>query len=1438
MPFKRNLTAFAVFSVLWCAPAITVAQSRRAQPDAMEVLSDQSFWRFHAAWRTPATVAHGEYDLGGGYVVTDPPGTRWIRDSFSKPTPPPPPGWTATDFDDSTWARHLGPPLPGFGYGQAPEVYLLCGRVRFGVTDPARAGHLKLSLTYRGGVLVHLNGKEVARGDMPSGKIEPLTLAVDYPQEASFDSDGRPLPPVSEKRQPPVSEKRQPPADLLEHYRKRLRTLQLDLPADGSVIANAGSIPDSQIWNCNTLLRPGVDFHCGDPLEPLRPVRMATPQGGVSSGQVVVSSTRALDGVSATLSSLKTESGAILPAGCVSIRYATTDGNIPRLLDRPPGPTQILPIWLTARVSRFTAPGKYLGTLTISGLEEKVSVPVELRAYDWTLPELRDFDTTACLLHCPESIARHYRVPLWSDEHFKLIEKSMALMGYGGNTLVSVSAIGEDWFGDHPAIVFRREGGRYVPDFRFVRRYLQLYDKHAGPPRQLSVQVWNYSVSRRGFGRDGGDRKWMCKTLRIRILEGDRLVPAEMPVYTQPGTEQTWTAVAAGMKQILDQLGWNNTRLLWGTGGDNLPTEEIVQFFKKIAPEVYWRVATHGGSVRNWGRMPEDRTQPGGLILGHASLVRRNITRRPLVEDCPFEVIKRDGVASVAIDYLSMAPLGRIAAGYGGMAFLNFDYWSVITDDRGRQRSPLGAYVGFGNIHGSGGAFVAPGPDGAAPSPQLEALREGLQVTEAILHLRAALADPARRAAIDPEMVTEAEAVIETLMDVMESNRRYRPAGTADVWHYVRRIYELAGVATSSTRQISDVYPDIRLFVEVTDPGGSVGYANLPFWVEGRAAVVQPAEVSRFEHFVTRDGDRLIEGDKPLRFVGVNMPGLVLPYDYWANRPDRMVLPNAWEQEDGFKTLARMHMGCVRTWNLPIRKPGRPKQSWQYVWGPEEFNEKAFVTLDRVLALANKYGVRVMIPLTADAGDYLGGVAEYAAHRGKDRKAFFSDPQVMADFKATIHHVLTRINTVTGIPYKDDKAILAWQFGNEMDRTRPGDEVQRRWQAEMAAYIKSVDPNHPVAYGRRFLPEDPDPNIDIVVDHYYGSEWARRLPGDYARTKGKRPFVISGFGMLTDAEPYRELLDEVIASGTSGIMVWSMYFHHRDGGFWWHAIPTDRSQGKMFSYHWPGFAIGNSIDERPILHALRSASYRIQGLPVASRTPPEAPQLLPFEKVPMFSWRGAAGAAAYDVQRAARPEGPWSTIAAGISDAEVAYRPLYSDTSARPGRQWCYRVIARNEAGSSPPSNVVGPLRIDGLCLVDELKDLELVEAHSDGLLLDNTYGSYYCEHLYRVRGRAGQWLLYKAPLAVDRVELVAWNPEAKPALKLFASTDGRDYRPVGASEKPHTSTAYDKREITELRVTASPPRGCRWVRIAFDGAVDLDRIELHCGRKSRGTVP
>ncbi|MFW6061775.1 MAG: glycoside hydrolase domain-containing protein [Planctomycetota bacterium] len=820
MNMQATLRTYAGVLAIGIVAAVSVAAE--ATEDGFAVLSDESVWRYHAAWRTPATVRDGQYDHGGGYPIPD-PGTRWILNSFTHPTPPPADGWTAVDFDDSCWSRETGPPVDGYGYESAKDISLVCARTRFGVTDPEKVGPLELKLTYRGGAVVYLNGKEIARKDLPAGEIEPMTLARDYRVEDVTDADGFPLRKTRRGELPRGADPNE--------YAKRFRTLTADVPAEllregtnvlavevhraalpaetdplwgtagvvdialaaptgAGLTPNPAPQPDVLVWNAGPLERIGPDAKRGDPLEPLRPVRLATPRNGVSSGQVVVSSSSDVGSLEATLSDLTSDNGATLDAQNVTIRYATLD-RVPQLRDRPTGGAQTVPVHLTARVPTDAGAGVYRGTLTIRGIASPTEVPVNLTVYDWTLPDLADYGTSVSLLHCPESSMRVYDVGLWSDEHFALIEESMELMGYAGNTLLSLPLLGEDVFGDQPLIVFRKVDGQYMPDFRYARRYLELYDKHAAPPRFLSVQVWNYHVSARGFGRDGGKKKWVSDTIKVRELRDGKLVPIELPTYGRPGTEPTWRAVAEGVRNLVEEMGWTKTRLLWGTGGDNLPCAEEIAFFKKIAPDFQWRVVTHGGSIQNWD---EDRVQAGGLVVGYANIVRRNYNRRRLWPEAPLDSLKRDGVTSCCTDYLTMAPLARIAANYSGTGYLSFDTWAWEGED-GRQRGPVRRYVPFGNIHTSGSPFVAPGPDGAAPSPQLESFREGLQVTEAILQLRQTLADPERD--VPRAVADEARETIQTLMDQMESNRKIRPTGTADVWPTIRRIYELTARVSS-----------------------------------------------------------------------------------------------------------------------------------------------------------------------------------------------------------------------------------------------------------------------------------------------------------------------------------------------------------------------------------------------------------------------------------------------------------------------------------------------------------------------------------------------------------------------------------------------------------------------------------------------------------------
>ena len=610
------------------------------------------------------------------------------------------------------------------------------------------------------------------------------------------------------------------------------------------------------------------------------------------------------------------------------------------------------------------------------------------------------------------------------------------------------------------------------------------------------------------------------------------------------------------------------------------------------------------------------------------------------------------------------------------------------------------------------------------------------------------------------------------------------------------------------------------------------------------SSAVEPSS-SGFMHFITRQGDKLMEGDKEFRFVGANMPGLSLPYDYTMRLPERLVLPTPWEQEDGLKTLDQMNLRVVRIWNVPSREPNDKsadgRMTWHYVQGPGQFNEASFKILDSLLALANRYRIRVVFSLT-DSASYVGGLASYAGYRGKPPKEFFTDVQVKEDFKQTIRHVVTRRNTVSGVPYKDDKAILCWELGNELWTVSY--EVFAPWQSEMAAFIKSLDPNHLIMDSRaNVIPKEPDPNVDIFNMHYYGSDFAASCRIHQAQSRGKRPFVIGEFGPYDGKgftadnveEKTREFMTVVQETGTAGALLWSMYFHHRDGGFYWHQIFTYPS---VWSYHWPGFPSAEAQREVGIMRVMREAAFKIQGLPVPQVPAPDAPELLPVGDVPLLSWRGSAGASGYNIERAPKADGPWAVLAENVSDADIAYRPLFSDTTARVGQTWFYRVIARNVSGASGPSNVVGPVRVKRVCLADELQDFSRVHAKSAGLELRNDFNALYAEYLFRAQGGSNEWVSYQVPSSIESVKLVAFYAKKGDELSIQFSADGAVFSTVEPARKerrlgsPMSGPARGQSR-TLVEYDCAAPSGSRYLKILWHGPAELDRVEIyHSGAK------
>lgn len=444
------------------------------------------------------------------------------------------------------------------------------------------------------------------------------------------------------------------------------------------------------------------------------------------------------------------------------------------------------------------------------------------------------------------------------------------------------------------------------------------------------------------------------------------------------------------------------------------------------------------------------------------------------------------------------------------------------------------------------------------------------------------------------------------------------------------------------------------------------------------------AHAAGFEHFISRSGSSLYNGDKPFRFISVNIPNYFILEDRAGRIGDKWHRVTAFEQRDAARAVRRLGGQVFRAYTFSVEGGRNLSRGLAHIsadkTGQIQYHEELFRDVDRGLAIAAEEGVRVIIPLV-DNWAWFGGFAEWAALSGT--RDFWNDPESRADFKAFISWLMNRKNTVTGVLYKDDPTIMAWELGNEIDK------ASADWIVDMAAHIKSIDANHLlIDGGHKEIPAISlaDKNIDIVTTHYTDSKFTEFA--EKAAWAGKA-YVYGEFDP-SDSDVVGDILRRTIYSPAAGALAWSLRFRTEHGGFYYH----HDFNGKSDSLHYPGFATTRPPEEDEIMRILREGALYIQGAPINDEPAPEAPTLLAFESPNAINWQGSAGARSYDIQRR-RDSGAWETIASDVSDAvpiisdgEITARlPLFSD-HPEPGT-WSYRVIAKNEAGASAPSNSV-----------------------------------------------------------------------------------------------------------------------------------------------------
>jgi hypothetical protein len=794
----RVLTSGALHKGLLTMAGMLLAL--QAQPAELEVLSTQTPW---GVWMVMGGAV--SRDKNGQPVVRLQKGEVPLSAENAKLSDLPPAGWQGKDFDDSVWGRY-GDELAewaglwGRDFRGNAQPTLLCLRMRFGVSDPARATDVKLTLEYIGGFVACVNAVEVGRGHLPPGKIEPYTPAADYPVEAYTAEDG--LTPL-----PRINMGGQPDDRLLSRYQARVRKATLAVPTavlvKGSnvltlelhrspvsgptgfkdmmwwhlgigavkltVSSGAGVIPYGEaakgprVWNAQTteqiadtlqaraLLDRGAEsislrgamqrgLALGNPFDPVVPLRILVPRNGTGNGQTVLSDPEGLRTVRASLGEFRNLGGAVLPAKAVRIWFAA-QGNLhwcDELSEQPPQGAKTLPVWLEVSAPKDQPPGWYVSCLSLEANGKKFQVPVQLLVTGFTVPDPRDFRSVVVAMHSPEATAKAYSVKPYSDEHFRVMEKSVALMGQLGNDVMLVPVIiGTHMHHETGLIRWVKTAGGLKPDYTLFEKYLDLYLKHIGPPKAISLYVWSQDtgkeVANAYENRQIPSREFTpSRPLQVTVWN-PRTGASESvtaPTFLDQGAEAFWKPMLDGVRDLVKKRGWPERVILMGIGSDTRPSQRTGALLRQWAPSARWDIYSHfsGDPGAFYKGPPLPGSAPGKFIaIGDLEVGLKEVYGYYMLTSAQLEnylhekneyltaTIQRcgPGTKSAPLAYRTQ-PMHD-----GRWTRLGVDFWPKVS-----------RYHGL--IWGATPVWLsAPGPKGPLPTVRLQMIREGLQDFEA-----------------------------------------------------------------------------------------------------------------------------------------------------------------------------------------------------------------------------------------------------------------------------------------------------------------------------------------------------------------------------------------------------------------------------------------------------------------------------------------------------------------------------------------------------------------------------------------------------------------------------------------------------------------------------------------------------------------------------------
>jgi mannan endo-1,4-beta-mannosidase len=305
-------------------------------------------------------------------------------------------------------------------------------------------------------------------------------------------------------------------------------------------------------------------------------------------------------------------------------------------------------------------------------------------------------------------------------------------------------------------------------------------------------------------------------------------------------------------------------------------------------------------------------------------------------------------------------------------------------------------------------------------------------------------------------------------------------------------------------------------------------------WIASTACSVAMAQ------FVTMKNATFYLGNKVFVPVGFNA--------YWMGIDEDYNYPSAKRLEEMFKVAKAMAATAIRSHTL-----GHSSGNVKSLLMPNgQINAQAWTPIDQALVLARKYNIRLVVPFTDNYWYYNGNYGDYAVRRGLPKTAFWTNPQLIADFKSYIRAWLTHVNPYTKLAYKDDPYFAMLETGNELGNIRNSDNSvpPKAWIVDITSFIRSIDKNHLILDGSdESLGQSDNFNIatvNVYSRHFYGEDYdAMHSAASDAAAVGK-PLIIGEYDSHFPDSWMQTMEREQNVKGT---FFWSMYGHDDEGNW-------------------------------------------------------------------------------------------------------------------------------------------------------------------------------------------------------------------------------------------------------------------------------------------------